>query len=329
MKRITLLLVAAVAMMFSTAFAQDAQVTKAGKAVGAGKMKASVSAAYKMKTIKDVDDSVNMIEFSQLGAFSFLSPQAAGLSFAYGITNDMHVALNMPIYGMTSQGDMSTSGLFTAVQAGNSFNTATASPRLGFVYAKNMGAVDVTAAPYITLPFMAMYSFDSGMEGSKSTSFSANFQAPIAFGLNLAVDSATPGKLFWGVWMNTFMSLEKTDFTVTDEDDNESKQDIAEAMFLNLSVLVGYKVAPGMMVKFQLYYDTPNLQAEDKEVMGEKVEAPGFGDGNLKMKVVYGMKLNPTMGIHAGLLYGMGVSDKSSLHDKSLMGLVVDYWVTF
>jgi hypothetical protein len=100
------------------------------------------------------------------------------------------------------------------------------------------------------------------------------------------------------------------------------KQDVDAVMLMNVSALIGYKVAPGMSVKFQLYYDTPNLIADGDDT-------PGFGDGNLKMKIVYGMKINQTSGIHAGLLYGMGLSDKSSLHDKTLLGLIVDYYITF
>ncbi len=297
MKKLTLLFIAVVAMIFSSAFAQNAQVKKAGKAIGAGKMKASVSLGFKMVSPKD-GDSKTIIDISQLGAYSFLSPQAAGLHFGYGINDEMHVALSMPLYTRFSVGDnFSASKIFGA-------------PRLGFVYAKNMGSIDITVAPYLALPFMEMTSMTMG---DKTSDDDNNFGQPIAFGLNFAVDSHMPGKLFWGFWTNLYYSLEKKDGDVVTS---------PTALLLNLTGLVGYKVAPGMMVKFQLYYDTPNLQAEGDE-------APGFGDGDLKMKLVYGMKLNKTSGFHAGALFGMGISDKSKLNEKTLMGLIVDYWIKF
>jgi len=292
MKKLTLLFIVVVAMVFSTVFAQDAKIKKAGKAIGAGKMKASVSAGFKMVMPKE-GDSKTIIDFAQLGAYSFLSPQAAGLHFGYGINNEMHVAISMPVYTMASLGE-------------KSMNTTFGMPRLAFVYAKNMGAIDITAAPYIALPFMEMYK-----EGD------ANFEQPLAFGLNFAIDSSMPGKIFWGFWMNLYYSLEKTEEIAGIEVPTFPK-----VLLLNLTGLIGYKVAPGMAVKFQLYYDTPNLQ-------NDADKAPGFGDGDLKMKLVYGMKLNKTSGIHAGALFGMGISDKSKLNDKTLMGLILDYWIKF
>ncbi len=296
MKKLTFLFIAVVAMIFSSAFAQNTQV-KAGKAIGTGKMKASASLGFKMVSPEEGDSKI-LIDVAQLGAYSFLSPQAAGLHFGYGINNEMHVALSMPLYTRFSVGDdMSASKTF-------------GSPRLGFVYAKNIGSIDITVAPYLSLPFMEMTSVTVG---DNSNSDDANFKQAIAFGLNLAIDSHTPGKLFWGFWTNLYYSLEKKDGDVVTS---------PKALLLNLTGLVGYKVAPGMMVKFQLYYDVPNLQAKGEE-------APGFGDGNLKMKLVYGMKLNKTSGIHAGALFGMGISDKSSLNKKTLMGLILDYWIKF
>jgi hypothetical protein len=297
MKKLTVLFVAVVAMIFSSAFAQNAQVKKAGKAIGAGKMKASASLGFKMVSPKE-GDSKTIIDVAQLGAYSFLSPQAAGLHFGYGINNEMHVAISMPLYTRFSVGEnMSMSKTF-------------GSPRLAFVYAKNMGAIDITAAPYLGLPFMEMSSMTMGDNTSDDD---ANFKQPIAFGLNFAIDSHTPGKLFWGFWTNLYFSLEKKDGDVVTS---------PKSLFVNLTGLVGYKVAPGMMVKLQFYYDTPNLQAEGDGV-------PGFGDGDFKTKLVYGMKLNKTSGFHAGALFGMGISDKSKLHDKTLMGLILDYWIKF
>ncbi len=307
MKKLTLLLVAAAAMVFSTAFAKTAQ------AVGAGKMKLSASAGFTMYSPEE-GDSTTQIDFMGKGtsfgmginmagpggnAFTFLDSQASGLSFAYGINDEMHVALSLPIFNMSSTGDNSTKQLFGAAQ-------------LGFVFSKAMGAMDLTTTAYINAPFAEMYMDDRDENG--------NFDQPLGFGLNIAIDSPEVSKIIWGFWMNFSMSLEKE----KEIDMGMGKMTIkyGKGMFVNFVGIVGYKINPKMATKLHIYYDVPNLQAEGDD-------APGFGDGQLSLKGVFDMKLAENMGISAGLWYRMGLSDKAGLKDVTNLGLSLGYNMTF
>ena len=299
MKKLTLLLVAAAAMVFSTAFAKTAQ------AVGAGKMKLTASAGYTMYS-PDKGDSSSNLDFMGKGdmlggvsgaVFTFLDSQVSGFTFAYGINDEMHVALALPIFSMFSQGSDSNKRLFGPMQ-------------LGFVYSKTMGAFDLTANPYLNAPFMEMY--PGAKDGQPSDN---NFKQPIAFGVAIALDSPEVSKIIWGFWMNFAMNLEKKDGDVVT---------YPKGMHLSFTGIGGYKLNEKMAVKLHVNYDAPNLQAE-----GDM--APGFAEGNLSFKGVFDMKLAPNMGISTGLYYTMGMGDKNFLKAMkiSVFGLSVGYNMTF
>jgi hypothetical protein len=303
MKKVTLLLVVITAMVFSTAFAKTAQ------AVGAGKMKLSASVGYTMYSPKD-GDSTQIFDIMGKGltfspgmsmvgpggnGFTFLDSQVSGLSFAYGINDEMHVALSLPVFNMTTGADPKLKQLFGAAQ-------------LGFVFSKAMGAIDLTANAYVVSPFAEMYMDDRTEDG--------NFDQPLGFGLALAIDSPEVSKLIWGFWMNLSMYLEKTK-TISGFDMKYGK-----AMLVNFVGIVGYKIDPKMSVKLHVYYDTPNLQNDEEN-------APGFADAQVSFKGVFDMKLAPNMGISAGLWYRMGLSDEAGLKDVTNLGLSVGYNMTF
>jgi len=309
MKKLTLLLVAAAAMVFSTAFA------KTSHAVGAKKMKLTASAGWTMYSPKE-GDSAQVFDIMGKGAsfglgmtmagpggnaFTFLDSQVSGLSFAYGINDEMHVALSLPIFNMTTGAEPNLKSLFGTAQ-------------LGFVFSKAMGSMDLTVNPYLNSPFAEMY-FDDRTENG-------NFDQPLGFGLNLAIDSPEASKIIWGFWMNFSMSLEKTKTKTMGEGAFKVDVKYGKGMFVNFVGIAGYKINPLMAAKLHIYYDAPNLQAE-----GEG--APGFGEGNLSFKGVFDMALAPNMGISAGLWYRMGLGDNNMLKDTTNLGLSVGYNMTF
>ncbi len=302
MKKLTLLLVAAAAMVFSTAFAKTAQ------AVGAGKMKLSASAGFTMYSPKEGDSSkvINFMgkgintPFGSMGgaagnAFTFLDSQVSGFTFAYGIDDKMHVALALPVFSMFMNGDDTDKALFGPAQ-------------LGFVYSDSMGAFDLTANPYLNLPFMEMYPGAKAPQPSDN-----NFKQPIGFGLAVALDSPEASKIIWGFWMNFAMNLEKKDGDVVT---------YPKGMYLSFTGIGGYKINEKMAAKLHINYDAPNLQAE-----GDM--APGFAEGNLSFKGVFDMKLAPNMGISTGLYYTMGLGDNNWLKDITVIGLSLGYNMTF
>lgn len=305
MKKLTLLLVAAAAMVFSTAFAKTAQ------AVGAGKMKLSASAGFTMYSPKE-GDGRNVIDLMGKGAhtllgqmggtagssFTFLDSQASGLSFAYGINDEMHVALSLPLFSMNMGKDDTDKALFGSAQ-------------LGFVYSKAMGAIDLTVNPYFNAPFVEMYLGAKAGQPSDN-----NFKQPIGFGLALAVDSPEASKIIWGAWLNFSMNLEKKD---------GDRVTYPKGMYLNIAAIAGYRINPKMDAKLNIYYDVPNLQAEDSPFM----KAPGFGDGNLSLKGIFDMKLADNMGISAGLYYTLGLGDNNFFKDTTILGLSLGYNMTF
>jgi len=307
MRKVTLLLIASLAMVFSTAFA------KTNQAVGAKKMRLSASVGWTMSSPEE-GDSTHSIDLMGKGptitgilvggpggtAFTFLDSQVSGLSFAYGINDEMHVALSLPVFNMLSMGDYSANTLFGAAQ-------------LGFVFSKAMGSFDLTANAYVNSPFLEMYSGDSEADDF-------NFDQPLGFGLSIAVDSPEASKLIWGVWMGLSKYLEKTQTTETAGFKVETTY--GGSLLLNFVGIIGYKIDPKMSAKLHVYYDVPDLS-------NDADDAPGFGDAHLSLKGVFDMKLAPNMGISAGLWYRMGLSDEAGLKDVTNLGLSVGYNMTF
>ncbi len=280
------------------------------KALGQGKMKVSIAAGYTIGTFKN-DVKMHKIDLAQETCIAFLSPQASGLGFSYGLTKDLDLMYTMPIFSMKLIGMPSKDTTTTRVLG---------TPLLGVIWHKDLGAIGLRVAPYLGAPFVEILGKTVTVDGTdKDIDLGeTNFKQQTLTGVTMAIDSKMKGKIFWQGWLNLQAGF---------------GGDIDMTMTSILSGLIGYKLGKGKMTKIHLFWITPNLLAKDTTVAGVTVKAPGFVDGGFKIKVVYGMKLNKTSGIHAGLWTKMGfteLSKQSTLGESTFMGgLTLDYWVKF
>ena len=297
--------------------------------LGKGKMKASMSAGYKMVTTENW--SVNQFDIAQQSGFAFLSTNAAGLSFSYGIMDDLDVTYTMPTYQMQF---VSGEGVMIPVpgvpqpmkaESVDTTNTKTlGSPLLGVTYYKDLGSLGLRVAPYLGLPFLEMYSTEKtavigGNEGKSDDDGDVNFDQQTLAGVSLAIDSKGTSKMFWQGWLNLQAGF---------------GGDIDMTMTTVLSGLFGYKFAPTSFAKLQLFWITPNLLAKDTTVGEVTVKALGFGDSTLKISTLYGMNVTDNSGFNVSLWATMSFTEEAKMTpmgEKATFvgGLTLDYWMKF
>jgi len=311
MKKILLLIL--IGIFFTTG-------TLTAKGLGKGKMKASISVGYTVATFKD-DVKMSKVDLGQEMGFAALSPQAAGLGFFYGLTKDLDLMYSMPLYSIK---------LISTQKKDINVTRALGTPLLGITYHKKIGKLGLKIAPYIGVPFIEMLGKTVTSKGKdKEIDLGeSNFNQPILGGLTMAVVSKKKSKIFWQAWVNTQFSFMGKSY------DSKTKKytDLDPKLTGILTGLIGYKPVKGAITKIQLFWIIPDLLAEKKEKDGKNI-TPGFLDGALKIKTVFGKKINKTSGIHAGVWTKLGfteLSKKSTLGESTFAGgITFDYWIKF
>ncbi len=294
--------------------------TSLSASLGKGKMKASMSAGYKMVTTDNW--SVNQFDIAPQSGFAFLSSNAAGLSFSYGVMDNLDIMYTMPTYQMqfiSGEGVMiPVEGQFMKADSVDITNTKTlGSPLLGAIYYKDLGSLGLRVAPYLGLPFLEMYSMEKtasigGQERTSDGDGDVNFDQQTLAGVSLAIDSKGTSKMFWQGWLNLQAGF---------------GGDIDMTFTTMISGLLGYKLTPTSLAKFQLFLITPDL-------MNDADGALGFGDSTLKISIFYGMNVTDNSGFNVSTWATMSFTEEAKMTDLGekatfVGGLTLDYWMTF
>ncbi|MBN2693483.1 hypothetical protein JXR93_02370 [bacterium] len=285
------LLILVFAMLVSASlFAQEVAPSKTRYALGAKKMQAGINAGFSMLSSDAVD--VTSFGLGQASPFMSFNNTGAGLNFSYGITDEMHVTLALPVFDMKNTSMDKVEVLGVTMGGDTSESKMFGSPYLGFTYSKSMGKFGITATPYLALPFMEIYGGDADGD--------ANFKQAINFGATLIFGSEN-SQLLWDVVVNFNMGLENDDY--------------AKTMTLAFGLFGGYQLNAMSYVKAGLMYHAPDFEGD-----GE------FMDGTYNLHVLYGMMFNDKMGIDAGLSYGLPIK---ALEEVTALGLNVAFKMNF